>query len=203
MPGVWLGENTIPELLETQAGSFRFSHSTERKLWPGILFVAVVGLPCTIMCYSLALYGEGPIDPAVMRVVLFLFTATVVGGFAWACWGASSTIFETRLREVRREYYFLGKRFCVLRYPVYDQDFLVLRTDSYDEHGTGGYHYIYLCRARPLCLFAAIHLPSIAPNDELLAAVDTIAALLRIESRGYVGTTGLFGLWLRHLTGRT
>ena len=69
--------------------------------------------------------------------------------------------------------------------------------------GIGGFHYIYLCRSRPLYLFSAIHLPSIKPSDALIDVLDTIASRLHIENRGYVGWASMLGAWYRFLSRKT
>ncbi|MEM8671508.1 MAG: hypothetical protein AAGG48_28570 [Planctomycetota bacterium] len=202
MPGVWLGENSIPKLLEVTPGTFRFSHSTERNLWPGILVVAVIGLPCAVLCLFLACYGDSATRPVFLWCVLGLFASIVIGAFVWGCWGATSTVFETVPPAVRREYFLLGRKFWLRRYEVEGEDFFVIKADSDDEHGTGGYHRIYLCRGRPFRMISAIHLPSIAPSAELLETSERISTLLGIESRGYVKVKGLVGLWVRYLFGK-
>lgn len=202
MPGVWLGENAVPELTQQSDGSIRFAHYINRKVWPGILIVAGIGIPCLAGCTFLAIYGKGPVNPIFMKIVLLSFSVTVVGGLSHACWCADATLINTRSRTVTREYFFLGRRFWRKEFQILDQDYFAITTGD-DEHGTGGFHRIYVCRDRHMILFSAIHLPSIKPSDTLIHTVDDIAQRLRIENRGYIGWRGVFHAWTRFIMRRT
>ena len=202
MPGIWLGENTVPELTKIKEGVLRFSHGTDRTLWPGILIVGVIGIPCIVVCTFLAIYGEGPINPVIIRFVLFAFSVTVVSAISYACWVAVASLIETGSRTIVREYYFLGSRFWSKELQIHDGDYLAIVTGD-DEHGTGAFHYIYVCRTKPLFLFSAIHLPSTTPSDTLMKAVDDIAQTLLVENRGYIGWHGILSAWSRFITRRT
>ena len=202
MGGVWLGENTVPKLTETSEGVLLFSHGTDRSLWPGILIVSGIGIPCVVLCTFLALYAESPISPFVLRTFIFAFCTIVIGSLAWACWFVVATLIDTRSRTIVHCLYFLGRRVWVRQHEIRDGDYLAIITRD-DEHGTGGFHYIYLCRSRPLYLFSAIHLPSIKPCDALIDVLDTIASRLHIENRGYVGWASMLGAWYRFLSRKT
>ncbi|AMV31264.1 hypothetical protein VN12_04035 [Pirellula sp. SH-Sr6A] len=202
MPGVWLGENTVPELTELSDDLIRFGHDTTRSLWPGLLVVAGFGIPCIMMCTVLALYGEGPVNPVFMKLVLFAFTVTVISVVSYACWCVDATVINTRTRTVTREYYFIGKKFWYQTIVICDDDFLAVTTTE-DEHGTGCFHRIYLCRTKPLFLFSAIHFPSTKPCDNLLRVMDELAFRLRIENRGYIGWRGFLNAWTRYLIRKT
>ncbi len=202
MPGVWLGENSVPELTEVSDGLIRFSHDTNRRFWPGILIVAGIGIPCLAGCTFLAIYGEGPGNPVFIKIVLFAFAVTVVSAVSKACWCVSATLINVRSRTVTREYYFLGWRFWRREIPIRDNDYFAITTRE-DEHGTGGFHRIYVCRTRPIFLFSAIYLPSTKPSDTLMRTVDEIAQRLRIENRGYIGVRGFLHAWTRFITRRT
>lgn len=202
MPGIWLGENTVPELTKIREGVLRFSHGTDRTLWPSILIVGAIGIPCVAGCTFLAIYGDVLINPVVMQIVLFVFSVRVVVSLSSACWVAVASLIDTRSRTIVREYYFLGSRFWSKELRIQNGDYLAVVSGD-DEHGTGGFHYIYVCRTRPLFLFSAIHLPSTKPSDTLMKAVDEIAHTLLVENRGYIGWRGILRAWSRFIIRRT
>ena len=203
MPGIWLGENTVPELTKVSEGVMRFSHGTDRTFWPGILIVCGIGIPCVTACTLLALYGDANINPTVMRIALIAFSVTVIFALSYACWCVDSCLIDSRSRMVIREYYFLGQRFWWRGFRILDNDYFAIITTDQDELGTGGFHRIDVCRTKPLFLFSAIHLPSTEPSDTLKKAVDEIAHSLLIENRGYIGWLGFLTAWKRFLTRKT
>lgn len=202
MAGIWLGNNTVPELTEIGEGVLLFSHDTDRRFWPGILVVCCIGIPCLVLCTFLAMYGESQVNPVVFKTALFAFSAVVIFALSYACWVEVATLVETRSRKVVLKYFFLGRPVWVRQFQIRDGDFFAIITGD-DEHGSGGFHYVYLCRSRPLHTISAIHLPSLKPSDALMAAIDKIADRLKIENRGYVRWRDMFASWFRFLTRRT
>ena len=202
MPGVWLGENSVPELTKIDDDLIGFAHDTNRRVWPGVLFVAGIGIPCTVLCVFLALYAESPINPIFLNIVLFAFALTVIAAVSYACWCVDATVIDRRSRIVIREYYFLGKQFYKRTVAIRDEDFFAIIVSD-DDHGTGVFHRIYLCRTKPLILFASIHLPSAKPSGKLMEAVNEMAYSLRIKNLGYISWHGFLGAWARFISGKT
>ncbi len=123
MPGIWLGENTVPELTKIREGVLRFSPGTDRPLWPRLMFVGAIGIPCVVGCTFLAIYGESTINSIVMQIVLFAFSVTEVETVSSACWIAVASLIDTRSRTIARDYYFLGSRFWSKELQIHDGDF--------------------------------------------------------------------------------
>ena len=202
MAGIWLGNNTVPNLTEISDGVLLFLHETDRRFWPSILIVSCIGIPCIVVSTFLALYGESQINPLVFKTALFAFSVVVIGALSYACWVEVATLVETRSRTVVLKYYFLGRPFWVRQFQIHDGDHIAIITGD-DEHGSGGIHYVYLCRSRPLHMISAIHLPSIKPSDTLMDAIDKIADRLNIENGGYMRWSGMIAAWHRFLTRKT
>ena len=203
MPGIWLGENTVPELTKVNDGLMRFSHGTDRTIWPGILIVGGIGIPCVMVCMLLGLYGDANINPTVMRIALVAFSATVVFSLSYACWCVDACLIDSRSRMIIREYYFLGRKIWSRGFRILDNDYFAIITMDQDEYGTGGFHRIYVCRTKPLFLFAAIHLPSTEPSETLKNVIDEVAHSLLIENRGYIAWRGFLAEWKRFITRKT
>ncbi len=198
MPGVWIGENTIPELTEVSAGSFSFAHPYHREFWPGVIVVFVAIVFCSAICLPLVLYLENPIHRIASAAIGIVFVLAISN----ACWGSTGRIIDTRLRKIRLTYYIFGREFWTWQYDIIVGDYFAIKTGS-DEYATGGFHYVYLCRSRPLFLFAAIHLPSVAESAKLVQSCNEIAAKLGIENRGYIGTLGFLKQWIGFIAGKT
>ncbi|MCU0718614.1 MAG: hypothetical protein MUC83_02835 [Pirellula sp.] len=197
MTGVWLGENDVPLLTEVSEDLYRFEHPIRRGVWPGAIIVFLAILFCSTICLPLVLYLENPIHRIASAAIGVVFVVAIAN----AVWGTTGRTIDTRLRKVRVAYYILGRETWTRQYDIASGDFIAIETGG-DDHGTGGYHYVYLCRSTPLFLFAAIHLPSSKGSDRLVQACDEIASKLGIENRGYIGSIGFLRLWMNRIVGK-
>jgi hypothetical protein len=184
MPGVWLGENSIPELRQSSPGIFEFglyrdTKTRTRLLWFSVMigFATVVAGPGIVL-----FFGEW--YPFFLTTGFYLLWSSLA---LFALFKSSAYSIDTKARSLTR-YRFLGSwNFQTSTWELTDDDEFTVYL-SPDEHETGADHRIYLTTNGTDRYICSIHLPLAEASQDLNNWLDDLAKRLRIGNAGYEST---------------
>jgi hypothetical protein len=184
MPGVWLGENSIPELHETSCGVFEFGRyrdtTTRTRLFR---FSLMIGLATVVAGPGIVLsFGEWYAFSLFTGFYMVWCTLAFVALFK-----SSAYFIDTNTRTLKR-IRFLGNR------PIQTSTWELTDSDEFtvylstDEHGTGADHRIFLMINGTDRFICNIHLPLATASPDLNSWLDDRARRLHIGNAGYGST---------------
>ena len=188
MPGVWLGENSIPEVRESSPGVFEFGLYREtttrtRLFWFSLMigFATVVAGPGIVLSF-----GEW-YPFSLFTGFYFVWSALVFV----ALFRSSAYSFDTEARSITRSRFLWNWRIQTSTWKLTDDDGFTVYLFS-DEHGTGADHRIYLTTNGVDRYICNVHLPDATPCKDLNDWLDDLAARLHIGNAGYGSTKTYF-----------
>ena len=184
MPGVWLGENSIPELRESSLGVFEFglyrdTTTRTRLFWFSLMagFATVVAAPGIVLSF-------GNWYPFSLITGFYFVWCTLA--FV-ALFKSSAYSIDARARSLTRYRFLANWKFQTSTWKLTDDDEFTVYL-SKDEHGTGADHRIYLTTNGIDRYICNVHLPDATPCKDLNDWLDDLAARLHIGNAGYEST---------------
>jgi hypothetical protein len=193
MSGVWLGENSIPELRESSPGVFEFglyqdTATRTRLFW----FSLMIGFATVVA------------GPGIVSSSGDWYPFTLITGFycVWsalafvALFSSSAYSIDTNTRKLTVVRFICNRPVRRSTWRLCDDDEFTVYL-SVDEHGTGADHRIYLTTNGIDRYVCDVHLPDVTPSQNLNDWLDDLAARLHIGNAGYGSNMTYFGRLLK------
>ena len=189
MPGVWLGENEIPSVVEYSSGVYEFSLYRKTEFRTRLIAFSLFFGFASLLCIPgiVGTFGRWQIFSFIL-----VFYVGVGISFFLLLFGHSEYEIDTNSNTIKRSYYVLKRQVTRRARQINNHDHFVVYLFR-DGQNTGARHIVYANINGIDRQFVTIHLPITSRSDELIQWLDGFADMLEIAPAKYDSLWMYFG----------